>query len=338
MADGAAEVPADAPPAEREVVADEDVDVDSDRGRCCACLRLRLHTYWGQSAEQADAFDDPASPFNAVKLGEAKRLWAMIDAEEAAGRPWWLLRGGAGETLYLAALLFNSPVHYPLAYELVRRRPELLWSSYESGSGKQRSAYHGECALHLVIANNRIDELRWILDREEELRLERVRPDDPESPLRYPRTKGMGYEPLVGRIADGSFFAGARYYGGTPLNLAVSLNAADMVIELLLRRAHMVKCDGLGNTAAHMAVYHNRIAMLDLLLELWARDVGRPVRFRGFPLTYICNKAEMTPIAYAASLSRTRAYAWLLEREKVRARVRRACELPRGLLPAPHER
>jgi len=218
----------------------------------------------------------------AVRCGDLDALNRQLDAQ-----PWLVRnRGPVGETLLQFAYLHATPAHTALAHALLAREPSLIGTVYEG------PLYHGENVLHMTIANEDEAEARWLVARD--------------------RT-------LVDGRADGEFFkhGATAYYGATPLGFAVCSNQANFVRWLVVEcGVSLAAADEHGNTAAHMCVYHGRLAMYGLLEELWDKGYGRPRALAATPLSALRNGDGCTPLALAAELDKADMVDALWERSR----------------------
>ena len=188
-------------------------------------------------------------------------------------------RGAVGETLLHACYLYNTPPHKAIARVLLGMKPSLIRCVYEG------PPYYGENVLHMAVANSDEAEVQFLTGKCREL--------------------------LSGR-ASGTFFArhgGSAYMGEFPLSFAAVSNQAGLVRYLVEEcGADLSARDSLGNTVAHMCVFHGRLDMYNLCLALWGKGYGRPAYMRFTPLTSITNGDGLTPLVLAASLGNQAAF------------------------------
>ena len=111
------------------------------------------------------------------------------------------------------------------------------------------SPYKGENALHMAIANNfSLETITDLLKR--------------SSLLVHGRATGSFFRPSTTSVTCP--------FGEYPLSFAVSLNRPHIVKLLVLQGgANVLARDSDGNTAMHLAVYHKRKEMIELLDILW---------------------------------------------------------------------
>lgn len=167
-----------------------------------------------------------ASITGSIKSGAFEALKAHVAAFN--GPSLASHRGPVGESFLHLAYLYDRP---EMARFLLEREVGLVRSYYE---GK---LFRGENALHITIACQRGDEARFLLNLE---------PD-----LLYSRAEGGFFH----RSGPDS----TAYYGEYPLSFAVSTNQADIVRMLVVEKGAWISAgDRHGNTAAHLAVHHDR--------------------------------------------------------------------------------
>ncbi|KAK3266993.1 hypothetical protein CYMTET_24421 [Cymbomonas tetramitiformis] len=180
-------------------------------------------------------------------------------------------RGPEGETPLHLLFLFNNPQTLETAKIIGAHYPHLLTDVYEG------ETYNGENCLHIAIVNRNHDMVRFLLEN-----------GDPWGQLKAK--------------AEGEFFKPGRpcYYGGTPLNFAVSTNQKELVGMLVKNFGIQVleDTDTWGNNCLHMVAIHQLETMYDCLMELWKQhaDDKRPA------LTQQENEEGLTPLSKAASL------------------------------------
>lgn len=231
------------------------------------------------------AFADASTcEWAAVKSGQWRALERHLLRLEAAGRRLEDVRGAVGETLLHEAYLYG---HKAIAHELLAHCPRLVEAVYEGAS------YRGENVLHMAVAARDVAEGRFLLARCPEL--------------------------VHGR-ADGDFFhlGGQAYYGELPLGFAVCTNQPEFVTMLVREAGALISAgDEYGNTAAHLAVWHERLDMYALLEALWDRGYGRAPRHARVPLSAVRNADGQTPLVLAAALGKTAVFAALWERSRL---------------------
>lgn len=202
-----------------------------------------------KQAEEAAA--GQASISGSIKIGHLAALQGHLAARP--GLDLLSYRGSLGESSLHWAYLYNQPA---IAHFLMEKEPRLVRSFYNG------AYFRGENALHVTIACKQGDEARLLLGLE---------PD-----LLYSR-------------AEGIFFhrGAAAYYGEYPLSFAVSTNQADIVRMLVVEKGAWISAGDLhGNTAAHLAVHHDRYevrcetgAIWPLLRKPSARHTARFTRY-----------------------------------------------------------
>jgi hypothetical protein len=166
-------------------------------------------------------------------------------------------------------------------------------------------------------SNRMLDEARWLLGM------------NPESEYSFCGSGGLELKnylyghrrKLLHQEAIGTFFERDHpqhkaYYGELPLSFAVSRNSYEFVKFLVVDcDCWMDKRDKHGNTAAHLAVYHNNFSMFLFLWKLWdlGMDSGKGRSHHSFQsrtkfleLESNGNDIErgFTPLVYAAHLGK----------------------------------
>jgi hypothetical protein len=218
----------------------------------------------------------------AIRAADEKSIDKMLNSNPGLIH----VRGPVGETVLHLCYLFNTNSHKAIARRLLNRDPSLITSIYE------KPQYMGENVLHMAIANEDESEARFLL---------RICPT------------------LIHGRATGNFFSinGSAYYGASPLGFAVCTNQANFVMFLIVEcGAFISDRDAHGNTAAHMAVYHNRLDMYELLERLWNSGYGKPPDLSEVPLHALRNNDAYTPIVLASALGLKDMCICLWERQR----------------------
>jgi hypothetical protein len=165
--------------------------------------------------------------------------------------------------------------------------------------------------------NKMLDEARWLLGMksEDEYCFQGSDGKDLKKYL-FDNRRNLLHQPAVGSFFDKDDKQMKAYFGEFPLSFAVSRNSYEFVKFLVVDcNCWMDKQDKHGNTAAHLAVYHDNFDMFLFLWKLW--DLGmksgngrsqnhRNTRFLELESTRNGDESEfgMTPLVYAAQLGK----------------------------------
>uniref|UniRef100_A0A1I7U767 ANK_REP_REGION domain-containing protein n=1 Tax=Caenorhabditis tropicalis TaxID=1561998 RepID=A0A1I7U767_9PELO len=112
-------------------------------------------------------------------------------------------------------------------------------------------------------------------------------------------TKNTNY---TGRKTQNIISLRSMYFGEYPLSFAVCMGHHDLFRMLLAKKANLNAQDTNGNTALHLCVIHDKMDMLDAVL-----DAGGNVR--------IANKQNLTPLTLAARLAKKTMFDKILQLE-----------------------
>ena len=184
--------------------------------------------------------------------------------------------------------------------------------------------FFGENCLHIMIAKNdsknnvMLVEARWLLGMApaEDYRFNQ---DANGHELQAYLVKNRGkllHQPAIGMFFDKDDPDCKAYFGEFPLSFAVSRNSFEFVHFLVVDCDCCIdKRDKHGNTAAHLAVYHDNFTMFLFLWKLW--DLGidsgkyRSEQSRDLETKFLeleSNPSEFergyTPLVYAAHLGK----------------------------------
>jgi len=119
--------------------------------------------------------------------------------------------------------------------------------------------------------NKMLDEARWLLGFQPEDQYGHNGRDLKDFLFRNRRK--LLHQPAIGQFFDKENPEHRAYFGELPLSFAVSRNSFEFVKFLVVDcDCWMDKADKHGNTAAHLAVYHDNFPMFLFLWKLW--DVG----------------------------------------------------------------
>jgi hypothetical protein len=220
-----------------------------------------------------------------------------------------------------------------IARLIVMLKRDLAWSYYR---GKVNCAFsslifcfdrcqvfYGENSLHIMIAKNdcksnlMLDEARWLLGMNSEVEYS----FNGSSGLELKNYLHENRRKLLQQEAIGTFFdrdhpQHKAYYGEFPLSFAVSRNSYEFVKFLVVDcDCWMDKRDKHGNTAAHLAVYHNNFSMFLFLWKLWdlGMDSGKgrspqsfksKTKFLDLESNGDDRERGFTPLVYAAHLGK----------------------------------
>ena len=177
--------------------------------------------------------------------------------------------------------------------------------------------FYGENSLHIMIAKNNsktnkmLDEARWLLGFQPEDQYGHNGRDLKDFLFRNRRK--LLHQPAIGQFFDKENPEHRAYFGELPLSFAVSRNSFEFVKFLVVDcDCWMDKADKHGNTAAHLAVYHDNFPMFLFLWKLW--DVGLTTgrgRYGKTKTKFLELESKgddiergFTPLVYAAHLGR----------------------------------
>uniref|UniRef100_A0A1I7U768 ANK_REP_REGION domain-containing protein n=1 Tax=Caenorhabditis tropicalis TaxID=1561998 RepID=A0A1I7U768_9PELO len=114
------------------------------------------------------------------------------------------------------------------------------------------------------------------------------------------RTDSLEHEFV--ELTKNTNYTGSMYFGEYPLSFAVCMGHHDLFRMLLAKKANLNAQDTNGNTALHLCVIHDKMDMLDAVL-----DAGGNVR--------IANKQNLTPLTLAARLAKKTMFDKILQLE-----------------------
>ncbi|CAF1176893.1 unnamed protein product [Adineta steineri] len=218
----------------------------------------------------------------------------QINGEDTKLVCWDLdLRGGVGEHILHICFLSSSPVHSALAKRLLRYYPRLIDDLYMGDE------YYGENVLHIAIVNEEPATVKFLLDAGVDFQQRCCGkffcPEDQKSSRVDNVTKECP------EVSIATNYDGYCYFGEYPLSFAAVLQQEESVRLLVAKGADTNCQDSNGNTALHMCVIYNRIAMVDLLYELGAS-------------LDIKNRQGLTPLTLAAVKARKEMFDHILQK------------------------
>ncbi|CAF1077152.1 unnamed protein product [Adineta steineri] len=204
-------------------------------------------------------------------------------------------RGGVGEQILHICFLHSSPVHTALAKRLLRHYPKMIFDLYMGDE------YYGENVLHIAIVNEEPATVKFLLDAGVDFTQrccgKFFSPEDQKSS----RVDNVAKEcPDVSVATD---YEGYCYFGEYPVSFAAVLQQEESVRLLIAKGADTDCQDSNGNTALHMCVINNRIAMVDLLYELGAS-------------LDIKNRQGLTPLTLAAVKAHKEMFDHILQKTR----------------------
>ncbi|CAF1010442.1 unnamed protein product, partial [Didymodactylos carnosus] len=221
-----------------------------------------------------------------------------LDEEQMNGeltkRACWDLdkRGGVGETILHVCFLNSTTVHSALAKRLIRHFPNLINDIYVDDE------YYGENVLHIAIVNEEPATVKFLLDNGVDFTQRCCGVFFcPEDQL---NSRVDNFTKECPDVSIATNYQGYCYFGEYPLSFAAVLQQEESVRLLVAKGADPNCQDSNGNTALHMCVIHNKLAMFDLLFELGA-SFG------------IKNRQGLTPLTLAAVLARKDLFDHILQ-------------------------
>ncbi|XP_050405682.1 transient receptor potential cation channel subfamily V member 6 [Patella vulgata] len=228
-------------------------------------------------------------------------------------------RGTVGETILHLCFLNPKKTHRELAKRLLDIYPSLVKDIYNSGE------YYGENVLHMAIANEDSEMVKFVLDKGADCRARAC------GRFFFPKDqkKSLTDDPpneWFKVVSTKTNYKGIAYFGEYPLSFAVSLHKpcsdsdksssgsdkSDYISWILEKDRETKKPDepplinlqdSNGNTVLHMAVIHDKRELLQRLLNEGA-DLN------------IKNKQGLTPLTLAAKLARKEMFESILELER----------------------
>jgi len=180
--------------------------------------------------------------------------------------------------------------------------------------------FFGENSLHIMIAKNNsktnkmLEEAKWLLGFADEEQYGHNGRDLKE--FLHKNRRSLLHQPAIGQFFDKDHKEHKAYFGEFPLSFAVSRNSFEFVKFLVVDcGCWMDKGDKHGNTAAHLAVYHDNFPMFLFLWKLWdlGIDTGKgrtcksaklKTKFLELETTPSELERGFTPLVYAAHLGR----------------------------------
>ncbi|XP_055955897.1 transient receptor potential cation channel subfamily V member 6 [Patella vulgata] len=227
-------------------------------------------------------------------------------------------RGTVGETILHLCFLNPTQTHRELAKRLMDIYPNLVKDIYNGDE------YYGENVLHMAIANEDSEMVKFVLDKGADCRARACGrfffPEDQKKSL----TDDPPNEWV--KVSTKTDYKGNAYFGEYPLSFAVSLHKPcsdsdkrrsgsdnpDYISWILEKDRETKKPDepplinlqdSNGNTVLHMAVIHDKKELLQRLM-----DEGADLNIK--------NKQGLTPLTLAAKLARKEMFESILELER----------------------
>lgn len=234
---------------------------------------------------------------------DLNKLCPEVTEAEYAANPtaykeccWDLMqRGAVGESVLHLCLLNASSLHADLAKRLLRFYPKLIIDTYMADE------YYGENVLHIAIVNEDPAMVKYLLDAgakvDERCCGAFMCPED---------QKGSRYDSVdfehVG-VNTMTNYEGYVYWGEYPLSFAACLGQVECYRLTLAKGADPDYRDTNGNTALHMLVIYEKLAMFDTVYE-----VGASLDIR--------NLQNLSPLTLAAKLARVEMFFHIMNIER----------------------
>jgi len=196
-------------------------------------------------------------------------------------------RGFLGETVLHLCLLNNTQVHNYLAKVLIRTYPNLLLDIYLSDE------YYGENALHMAVANEDFEMVKFILKigKEIDLDLEERCYGSFFGPIDQKKTRRDQIDSEIISVDEKTNYKSDRYWGEHSLAFAACFRN-EQIFEALLSAGADINCvDVNGNNILHLLVINGIKEMFSLVCN------------KNTALLEVKNKQLLTPLTLAAKLA-----------------------------------
>ncbi|EFO88437.1 CRE-OCR-1 protein [Caenorhabditis remanei] len=228
----------------------------------------------------------------AEMAGDLKKALKLLDGGGKGGKSEskyremvWSVddRGSMGENLLAICLLQGGVLHNLIARKLIQFFPKLINDICTS------EEYYGLSPLHLAIVNQDAQFTSLLIRLGADLNQRCYGAFFCADDQKASRTDSLEHEFV--ELSKNTNYTGTMYFGEYPLHFAVCLGHHDLFRMLLAKKANLNAQDTNGNTALHLCVIHDKMDMLDAVL-----DAGGNPR--------LANKQNLTALTLAARLAK----------------------------------
>ncbi|PIC26969.1 hypothetical protein B9Z55_019374 [Caenorhabditis nigoni] len=235
-----------------------------------------------------DEFDQE----QAEMAGDLKKALKLLDGGGKGGKSEskyremvWNLddRGSMGEHVLAICLLQGTALHNIIAKRLIHFFPKLINDICTSED------YYGLSPLHMAIVNQDAQFTSILLRLGADLNQRCYGAFFCAEDQKASRTDSLEHEFV--ELTKNTNYTGSMYFGEYPLSFAVCTGHHDLFRMLLAKKANLNAQDTNGNTALHLCVIHDKMDMLDAVL-----DAGGNPR--------LANKQNLTALTLAARLAK----------------------------------
>ncbi|CAI2354992.1 unnamed protein product [Caenorhabditis sp. 36 PRJEB53466] len=238
-----------------------------------------------------------------AEMGDLKKALKLLDGGGKGGKSEskyremvWSLedRGSMGENLLCICLLQGGSLHNFIAKKLIEFFPKLINDICTS------EEYYGLSPLHLVIVNQDPQFTSLLLRLGADLNQRCYGAFFCADDQKASRTDSLEHEFV--ELTKNTNYTGSMYFGEYPLSFAVCTGHLDLFRMLLAKKANLNAQDTNGNTVLHLCVIHDKMEMLDAVLE-----AGGSLR--------LANKQNLTALTLAARLAKKTMFNKILQLE-----------------------
>ncbi|ULT89463.1 hypothetical protein L5515_007978 [Caenorhabditis briggsae] len=239
----------------------------------------------------------------AEMAGDLKKALKLLDGGGKGGKSEskyremvWNLddRGSMGEHVLAICLLQGTALHNIIAKRLIHFFPKLINDICTSED------YYGLSPLHMAIVNQDAQFTSILLRLGADLNQRCYGAFFCAEDQKTSRTDSLEHEFV--ELTKNTNYTGSMYFGEYPLSFAVCTGHHDLFRMLLAKKANLNAQDTNGNTALHLCVIHDKMDMLDAVL-----DAGGNPR--------LANKQNLTALTLAARLAKKTMFNKILQLE-----------------------